>query len=111
MADSRQTWASCALTQLGFIRLYLTPAVVGTPKPAAEAMSTLAGLVADPRHRYWEPLPPPRAQDLRWVHGAAQVTDSYLLALARRYGGRLLTFDARLEHLAAHPGEVEILGR
>ena len=39
------------------------------------------------------------------VRGHQQVTDVYLLALARRHGARLLTFDARLRLL----DEVEVL--
>lgn len=37
------------------------------------------------------------------IHGARQVTDTYLLALALRHGGRLVTFDSGIA-LAAVKG-------
>lgn len=34
--------------------------------------------------------------EVRAAGGAKQITDRYLLGLARRYGGRLITFDRAL---------------
>jgi hypothetical protein len=41
--------------------------------------------------------------------GPVQVTDAYLLGLARRNNAILVTFDARLKGLARSAAEVEIL--
>jgi predicted nucleic acid-binding protein len=41
--------------------------------------------------------------------GPGQVTDAYLLGLARRHNAILVTFDARLKVLARSGAEVEIL--
>jgi hypothetical protein len=52
-------WATCALTELGFIRLSSNPAAIPTAKSLAEAASVLAGMLGDPLHVYLGSLPPP----------------------------------------------------
>jgi toxin-antitoxin system PIN domain toxin len=111
---SAEDWATCALTQLAFIRLSSNRRAVGTAKSPAEAASLLAEMTLDSRHRYLEALPAPASPDVRprWenVLGPNQVTDAYLLRLAREAGAVLLTFDVRLRSLA-HPEKiVETLG-
>ena len=107
-------WATCALTQLGFIRLSSNPAVVTAARSPAEATALLAVLVSDDRHKYLESLPSPVESETRPIFdkllGPGQVTDAYLLGLARRHKAILLTFDARLKVLARSSAEVEILG-
>jgi toxin-antitoxin system PIN domain toxin len=102
--ESRHGWATCALTQLAFIRLssnpVYTPAAV-TPQQAADL---LARLVAHRTHRYWRTLPPVDAGGFTRVLGHQQVQDAYLVHLAERSRGRLATFDRRL---AAHAGPDE----
>jgi len=106
-------WATCALTQLGFVRLSSRPAVVGVQKTPWEAASLLALLVADPQHVYLDSLPSPAAgpflEGLAGIMGSQQVTDSYLLSLAEHHHAKLLTFDARLASLAQGTGRVEVL--
>ena len=52
LQKTKESWATCALTQLGFIRLSSNVAVVGVPKSPADAAALLALLVQDPRHHY-----------------------------------------------------------
>ena len=110
---ARGRWATCALTELGFIRLSSNPAVVKAAKSPAEAARLLAALVGDDRHEYLESLPSPVEGETRPIFdnllGAGQVTDAYLLALAGRHKATLLTFDARLKALARSAAGVEIL--
>jgi len=91
-------WATCALTQLGFVRLSSNPAAVGTHKSPAEALDLLTALVADPLHVFVGALPPAGdvAGGFSRILGHRQVTDAYLGGLARSCGARLLTFDRRL---------------
>ncbi len=107
-------WATCALTQLGFIRLSATPAVVGAAKSPAEAAALLRAMIQDRQHTYLESLPSPVEDDsgpaFDRILGAKQVTDAYLLAIARRHKATFVTFDARLRNLAKGTTEVEILG-
>lgn len=102
-------WATCALTELGFIRLSSNPAVVAVRKSPAEAARLLAAMTADPRHAYLDRLAAPAASDFERLLGHHQVTDAYLLALARRHKAVFLTFDTRLRALA-HGSPAEVLG-
>jgi toxin-antitoxin system PIN domain toxin len=113
LAQSKQRWATCAITQLGFIRLSSNPAAVGVPKSPWEAASLLALLTQDSRHVYWDSLPSPAAQvfmqGFERILGSKQVTDSYLLTLAVRNHARLLTFDSRLAAFVQAEVFVEVL--
>jgi uncharacterized protein len=101
-----QRWATCALTQLGFIRLSSNPAITGGAVRPGEAASLLARMVADPLHVYL-PLSPPveAAEAFEKILGYRQVTDAYLAAVAREHNARLLTFDTRARDL----GNAEVL--
>jgi len=105
--------ATCALTQLGFVRLSSTPAVVGVTKSPAEAARLLAAMVKDPLHFYLDSLPPPVSEGfmraLDQLMGAKQVTDAYLVFLAREYHATLLTFDTRLKNMAGADAATEIM--
>src|SRR6185369_5906821 len=101
---SQNRWATCALTQLGFIRLSSNPAAVATAKSPREAAGLLAHLVADPLHVYLKSLPAPASAIWRDAFtallGHQQVTDAYLLKLAIANNAVLVTFDRRLVSLA-----------
>lgn len=49
-------WATCALTQLGFVRLSSNPTIVEVRKTPAEAVDLLADLTRDQQHVYLETL-------------------------------------------------------
>ncbi|MGH9416941.1 MAG: hypothetical protein ACRD01_09960 [Terriglobales bacterium] len=61
--QSAAHWTTCALTQLAFVRLLITSAVVGVAKPAGEALAVLAAMVNGPQHVYWSRLPALRAPE------------------------------------------------
>src|SRR5262245_11618369 len=50
-------WATCAVTQLGFVRLSSNPQIVGVRKTPAEAVALLKDLTNDQQHVYLETLP------------------------------------------------------
>jgi uncharacterized protein len=112
--SSQNRWATCALTQLGFIRLSSNPAAIPTAKSPQEAAGLLAQLVADSQHLYLDSLPAPTSQDwrdtFRKVLGHQQVTDAYLLRLAAANKAVLVTFDRRLENAAEGNSRVTVLG-
>ncbi len=91
-------WATCALTQLGFVRLSSNRAVVGVKRTPSQTLDLLSDLVSDGRHSYLESLPalPEVAAHFRRLLGHQQVTDAYLLAIAARNDAVLLTLDRRL---------------
>jgi len=95
----RKAWATCPLTENGVLRIvgharYLNSP--GTPAAVAELMATF---LAHPGHEFWPD--DVTLMDRERVHAArlldsAQVTDSYLLALAAAHNGKLATFDRQL---------------
>jgi predicted nucleic acid-binding protein len=66
LQSRRDRWATCALTQLGFIRLSSNPAAIPTAKGPAEAAALLEAMVADPCTSTWNRYP------LRWRKAAAK---------------------------------------
>ena len=111
--SSQSRWATCALTQLGFIRLSSNSAAVATAKSPGAAAGLLARLVADSLHVYLASLPAPASEGWRdaldAVLGHQQVTDAYLLRLAAAHDAVLVTFDRRLESLANGMAKVMVL--
>lgn len=98
-ADLAAGWASCPITQNGCIRIMSPPSYPGTI-PAAAVASRLREAAARPEHVFWPDdvnLLQHDALDWARVLGARQVTDAYLLALALRHGGRLITLDQRID--------------
>ena len=107
-AHIAEGWSSCPITQNGCIRILSQPAYPGSLPPAAIA-ARLAEAAATPWHEFWADdvsLLDPDRVDWRQVLGSRQLTDAYLLALAVRRGGRLVTLD-RAVPLAAVPGAAE----
>ena len=98
-------WASCPITQNGCIRILSQPAYPGA-LPAAAVALRLAEAAAGAEHQFWpDDVNLLEAGRIDWqqVLGHRQVTDVYLLALAVRHGGRLVTFDRRITPTAV-PG-------
>ncbi len=98
-ASGKQAWATCPLTENGVVRIVGNaryPNSPGTPAAVAEVMR---GLRALPGHEFWSDditlFDRKRTHSERLLD-SAQVTDSYLLALASAHGGKLATFDRRL---------------
>ena len=98
-AHAAQGWATCPMTQCGFVRVSANPKVIAAAVRIDVAVGALRQMVADPRKVFWPDDAP--FTDGRYVaHGAIQghrqVTDVYLVGLARLHGGVLATLDAAL---------------
>lgn len=88
-------WASCAITQNGFVRIVSQPRYPSPVTPAV-AIDLLARACATPHHEFWScdvSVLDSKVVDRSRVHGPRQVTDAYLLALAAERGDRFVTFD------------------
>jgi len=110
-------WATCAITQAGFVRVMNQPALVQPGLTVAELAEVLANNLAHPAHRLL-------ALDFDFadvlacctggVVGHRQVTDALLLTAAVRGGMKLLTFDSGPGTLLASSAErsahVQVLG-
>lgn len=94
-AEIEAGWASCAITQNGFVRVISQPRYP-SPIAPAEAIELLERASGERHHEFWPcdvSLVDGDLVDSTRVHGPRQVTDAYLLALATRHGGRFVTFD------------------
>jgi hypothetical protein len=93
---AREGWATCPLTQSGFVRILSNPAFSPNALMPADALALLRANLDHPRHRFWEEdisfarVVEPFVARLR---GHRQVTDAYLLGLALHKKGKLATLD------------------
>jgi uncharacterized protein len=97
-------WASCPITENGFVRIIAQPRYP-SPIAPADAISLLGRARRTDLHEFWPcdiSLLDATVIDRTRLHGARQVTDAYLLALAVAHGGTFVTFD-----LAISPAAVE----
>jgi toxin-antitoxin system PIN domain toxin len=95
--ESSQGWASCPLTENGFLRILTHPGYSKTRRFTAEALAVLlVQFVAGSDHEFWPDsltLRDGRVFRTGHIHSSRLITDCYLLALAAHHGGRLATFD------------------
>ena len=106
-----QTWATCTLTQLGFIRLSCNRSIFGsqatTPEQARLVLQKNTSVNA---HRFLTEIPhPDKALNFSQLLGHQQLTDSYLLQLARHHHARFVTFDSQLQALVTERDQIDIL--
>lgn len=100
-------WASCPLTQNGFIRVISGPQY-SRPCSSAEAIALIRAQTEQPGHAFWPDdisLLDPMLFDRDRILGSKQITDIYLLALAVKHGGRLATLDRRVPMGAVRDAE------
>jgi toxin-antitoxin system PIN domain toxin len=89
----RTGWATCPVTELGAIRVCASLPVASRP-PEVTATALLQLRIANRGHIWWPDVVSPAViPEVRAAQTSKQVTDRYLLGLARRYNGRLVTFD------------------
>jgi len=98
-------WASTPMTENGCVRILSDPGYPNA-QPLQQVVQRLRLATAEPIHEFW----PDRLSlmDEGWfdatrIHGARQLTDTYLLALAVHRDGRLVTLGSGLA-LAAVKG-------
>ncbi len=95
-------WATCPVTQAGFVRISSNLRIFPDAPSPANALKILEENLRHPRHRFWQDdvsyaeAVAPFGDGLK---GCQQVTDAYLFGLAIHYGGTLATFDAAIAAL------------
>ena len=95
-------WATCPITQAGFVRIVSNPAFSRDAVQPREAIQVLSANTVAKDHAFWpDELPIAEAVAFTGVRlmGHQQVTDAYLLGLAIRQGGVLATLDQRITAL------------
>ncbi len=105
-------WATCTITQIGFIRISSNPSFSSAPQSPQVARALLKQIIERPFHQFWTDSPLgvfdshcDSVFDKAIISNL--VTDAFFLSLAIRYDGVLATFDRAL---AQHYGDrVELL--
>ncbi len=106
-------WATCAITQLGFVRLSCNPAFTAEAKRPVDAVALLKRLVAHPTHVFVADTLSCDAElfeaAVERLQGHRQTTAAYLAALAKHHGLSLLTFDRRIAAASPFRASVVVL--
>jgi uncharacterized protein len=99
---SAPSWATCPLTQLAFVRISSNPKIITDAVSPRAAVQLLSSIVATTGHVYF-------ADDLAIVKlasftrpslvGHRQVTDAYLIELAKHHHAKLATLDVGIKDL------------
>ena len=98
--DSSRPFATCPITEAGFVRLSMNSRVVGEAASFQQATHFLAEYCKSPDHVFWSPdVDVASATNGLDVSGHRQVTDAYLLAVAQLKGGRLATLDSGIREI------------
>ena len=100
-------WATCPITENGLVRIVSNPKYPNALASPADATALLAQMASLPGHVFWPDdvsLRDAARFDSARLLTVAQITDSYLLALAAANGGMLATLDRRLSTRAVRDG-------
>lgn len=106
--DGRARWATCPIVENGVIRIVGNPRYPNTPGSPALAAQVLRQFCSLSGHEFWQDsvsLLDGAHADIAAILTVAEVTDSYLLALAAANGGKLATLDRRLSARAVAGGK------
>jgi toxin-antitoxin system PIN domain toxin len=103
-AHAKKGWASCPLTQNGCLRVMSQPAY-----PSAQSLASLLDMLRQSTstsfHEFWSDdasILDARRFHQAHMHSHRQITDLYLLGLAVKNRGRLVSFDIRIPLTAVH---------
>jgi uncharacterized protein len=101
----QEPWATCPITEMGFLRIVTNRSYSPHAPAWAEAVRMLGKHTEGSKvHRFWQDTLSLAEVDRQFgsqIKGPNQITDAYLLALALHNNGRLVTFDYRIKTLAA----------
>jgi uncharacterized protein len=110
-------WATCPLTENGFIRILSSPSYPNLQLRVEDAVSLLEATIANPaaQHHFWNDSISLRDKTLftpSAIVGPKQITDIYLLGLCKQRQGTLVTLDSRITTTAlvsSHPNILRLL--
>ena len=96
-ANATHGWASCPLTENGVVRIMSHPNYSQQVRlPPVDLIDRLRTFAQNSDHEFWSDDVSLRDENVfaaDRIHGSRQLTDYYLLALATKHEGRLVTFD------------------
>ena len=100
-----QAWATCPITENGFVRVASHPRYPNRPGIVAAVLAILRQFCAAKGHHFW--VEDTSIRDMLQpgvVITPAQVTDVFLLGLAAHKRGKLATLDQRIPASAVRDG-------
>jgi uncharacterized protein len=116
-ADHRTSgWATCPLTENGLVRVLSNPKYGSTVMQVPAVLERLGMFKASGHHHFWADTVSLNDTSLfkpAHMRGYRQLSDIYLLGLARKNRGRLVTFDRSISMAAvvnASLKDLEIVG-
>jgi toxin-antitoxin system PIN domain toxin len=103
---AKRGWATCAFTQLGFVRLSSNLAYSRDAVSPQDAAGLLQQWTQHKAHQFWNS--PAANSPLIYLRalGHQQVNDAWLVEVARKNKGKLVTLDT---HLSAHAPEENLV--
>jgi uncharacterized protein len=106
-ATGQTAWATCPITENGVIRIVGNPKYPNSPGSPSLVMEIVGKMRSLPGHSFWpDDVSLVGSGDIAptKILTSGQVTDTYLLALAKARGGQLATFDRKLSAAAVTRG-------
>jgi len=116
-SNRKSGWATCPITENGFVRVVSHPAYPGSRVTVADAVERLGRFVEADDHHFWPDSTSLRRSsrlDASRLEGHDRIRGAYLLLLAAQNEGCLVTFDAEVPLDAvpqSTPDQVVVLGR
>ena len=106
-STGHSSWATCPIAENGVIRILSNPKYPNSPGSPAVVAQIVRKLHALSGHHFWSDDISLVSSDIDTakILTSAQVTDSYLLGLAKARDGKLATFDRKLSTAAVRGGK------
>lgn len=99
-----EQFATCSVSQGTLVRMHMH---LAQDQSSDAAWSALSKIEAHPKHVYWDTDLPYSRVPHRQIQGHRQVTDAWLVELARRNGGKVATLDQGMA--ATYPNEAVLI--
>ncbi len=114
VANRSSGWATCPLTENGLLQILSNAAYSGAPVAPAATRERLNAFCDSGQHEFYADTVSLRDAGLFRLAGVThrQLTDVYLLGLAKHHGGRLATFDRSSPLgavIGAAPDQLEVI--
>jgi uncharacterized protein len=100
--NAQHGWASCPITQNGLIRV-MSQTKYSNPQSLRDMLGVVQHFSAHASHQFWADdisAADPTHINPEVALTPSMLTDAYLLALAVKNNGRLITLDSRISHTA-----------
>ena len=107
----KRNFATCPITENGLLRIVGHPKYPNSPGPPSAVANLLTAFRELPGHHFWPDnisVADSTHVEVGLLSNHSRVTDSYLLALARAYEGRLATMDRKLAPDAVPDGAASL---